>query len=54
VSWQNRAVRGGATGRLLRAEPRRPETESQLLAQARAIHPERDFPPDFPSSFRKK
>ena len=30
------------------------ETEEQLLVKARAIHPERDFPPDFPSRFRRK
>ena len=34
--------------------PDDPETEGQLLAKARTIHPEHDFPPDFPSRFRKK
>ncbi len=34
--------------------PDDPETEEQLLTKARAIHPEHDFPPDFPSRFRKK
>jgi ferredoxin len=31
-----------------------PETEEQLLAKARAIHPEAEFGPDAPSRFRKK
>jgi ferredoxin len=34
--------------------PNDPETEEQLLAKARAIHPDHDFPADFPSRFRKK
>jgi len=34
--------------------PDDPETEEQLLAKARAIHPDRDIPPDAPSRFRKK
>ncbi len=34
--------------------PDDPETEDQLLAKARAIHPEHQFAPDFPSRFRKK
>jgi len=34
--------------------PDDPETEAQLLTKARAIHPEPDFPPDFPSRFRRK
>jgi len=34
--------------------PDDPETEAQLLTKARAIHPEHDFPPDFPSRFRRK
>jgi hypothetical protein len=28
--------------------PDDPETEDQLLAKARAIHPDRDIPPDAP------
>jgi len=34
--------------------PDDPETEDALLAKARAIHPDRDIPPDAPSRFRKK
>ena len=34
--------------------PDDPETEEQLLAKARAIHPDHEFPPDLPSRFRKK
>ena len=34
--------------------PDDPETEEQLLTKARRIHPEQDFPADFPSRFRKK
>ena len=34
--------------------PDDPESEEQLLAKARVIHPERDFPPDAPSRFRKR
>jgi ferredoxin len=34
--------------------PDDPETEEQLLAKARVIHPEQDFPAEFPSRFRKK
>ena len=30
------------------------ESEEQLLAKARVIHPERDIPPVFPSRFRKR
>jgi len=47
-------VRGGVPGRLLVPNPDDPETEAQLLTKARAIHPEHDFPPDFPSRFRRK
>jgi len=31
-----------------------PESEEQLFAKARTIHPDQEFPPDFPSRFRKK
>ena len=34
--------------------PDDPETEEQLLAKARAIHPDHDFLPELPSRFRKK
>lgn len=34
--------------------PDDPEKEEHLLVKARAMRPERDFPPDFPSRFRKK
>jgi ferredoxin len=34
--------------------PDDPESEEQLLAKARRIHPEHDFPADLPSRFRKK
>jgi ferredoxin len=34
--------------------PDDPETEEQLLAKARVIHPEQQFAADFPSRFRKK
>jgi ferredoxin len=34
--------------------PDDPETEEQLIAKARQIHPEQDIPVDFPSRFRKK
>jgi ferredoxin len=34
--------------------PDDPETEEQLLAKARLIHPERGFPAGSPSRFRKK
>ena len=34
--------------------PDDPETEDALLAKARVLHPERDFPADSPSRFRKK
>ena len=30
------------------------ETEEQLMAKARVIHPEQTFGADFPSRFRKK
>ncbi len=30
-----------------------PETEDVLIARAKQLHPEREFPPDFPSRFRK-
>ena len=34
--------------------PDDPETEDQLLAKARTIHPDRSIPDDAPSRFRKK
>ena len=34
--------------------PDDPETEEQLLAKARVIHPEQTFAAEFPSRFRKK
>jgi ferredoxin len=34
--------------------PKDVETEEQLLAKARAIHPDQEFGPDSPSRFRKK
>jgi hypothetical protein len=34
--------------------PNDPEAEEQLLAKARAIHPDHEFPADLPSRFRKK
>jgi hypothetical protein len=34
--------------------PDDPESEEQLLAKARAIHPDHVFAPDLPSRFRKK
>jgi ferredoxin len=34
--------------------PDDPESEEQLLVKARALHPDRDIPPDAPSRFRKK
>ncbi len=34
-------------------DPKRPETEAQLLARAKKLHPEEDFSGDFPSRFRK-
>ena len=34
--------------------PDDPETEEQLIAKARGIHPDREFGPDCPSRFRKK
>src|SRR5436309_6101968 len=34
--------------------PADPESEEQLLAKARAIHPDHQFVTDFPSRFRKK
>ena len=34
--------------------PDDPESEEQLLVKARVIHPDREFPPDSPSRFRKK
>jgi len=30
------------------------ETEEQLLEKAKRLHPGQEFPPDFPSRFRKK
>ena len=34
--------------------PDDPETEEQLIAKARVIHPEQTFATEFPSRFRKK
>ena len=34
-------------------DPKIPETEEVLIARARTLHPERTFPADFPSRFRK-
>ncbi len=34
-------------------DPDIPESEAQLIARARALHPDRDFGTDFPSRFRK-
>ncbi len=34
-------------------DPDIPETEDQLIARARALHPDRDFGTGFPSRFRK-
>jgi ferredoxin len=34
--------------------PKDVESEEQLLAKARAIHPDQEFAADFPSRFRKK
>ena len=34
-------------------DPKIPETEEQLIARARELHPEVTFPPEFPSRFRK-
>ncbi len=34
-------------------DPKIPETEDQLMARARVLHPEVTFTPDFPSRFRK-
>ncbi len=34
--------------------PDDPETEEQLIAKARVIHPEQTFEAEFPSRFRKK
>ena len=35
-------------------DPKIPETEEQLIARARELHPEVTFTPDFPSRFRKE
>ena len=35
-------------------DPKIPETEDQLIARARALHPEVTFTSDFPSRFRKE
>src|SRR5216117_2354012 len=34
-------------------DPKIPETEEQLIARARQLHPDVTFTPDFPSRFRK-
>jgi ferredoxin len=34
-------------------DPNNPETEEQLLARARQLHPDREIGADFPSRFRK-
>jgi len=33
-------------------DPNLPETEQQLVARARTLHPDRQLPADFPSRFR--
>jgi ferredoxin len=35
-------------------DPAIPETEEVLLARAKLMHPDNEFPADFPSRFRKK
>lgn len=35
-------------------DPNNVETEEQLIAKARQIHPDKDFGSDFPSRFRKQ
>src|SRR5213080_4504572 len=35
-------------------DPNIPETEEQLIARAKVLHPEVAFGPDFPSRFRKE
>ena len=34
--------------------PKDVESEEQLIAKAKVIHPDQEFGPDFPSRFRKK
>lgn len=34
-------------------DPNNPETEEELIARARKLHPDKDFGEDFPSRFRK-
>src|SRR5438132_2257486 len=34
-------------------DPNIPETEDVLIARAKTLHPEQEFPSDFPSRFRK-
>ena len=34
-------------------DPKHPETEAQLVARAKQIHPEKDFGASFPSHFKK-
>ncbi|GIW42297.1 MAG: hypothetical protein KatS3mg076_2874 [Candidatus Binatia bacterium] len=34
-------------------DPERPETEDVLIERAKRLHPDKEFPPDFPSRFRK-
>ncbi len=33
-------------------DPARPEPEDALLARAKTLHPDKVFPPDYPSRFR--
>ncbi len=35
-------------------DPNIPETEDVLIARARTLHPEQEFPAEFPSRFRKE
>ncbi|HXQ20976.1 MAG TPA: 4Fe-4S dicluster domain-containing protein [Candidatus Acidoferrales bacterium] len=35
-------------------DPKIPETEDVLIARAKTLHPEQEFPADFPSRFRKE
>ena len=34
-------------------DPNNVETEADLFARAKALHPDKDFPADFPSRFKK-
>jgi ferredoxin len=35
-------------------DPKNPETEAQLIARTRKLHPDKEFPSPFPSRFSKK